>query len=145
MHKVSADLCLPFQVSCVSFRKQLSQLTNVLKLWMKFGRNSSLKKFHSVNKALRNACKISLKKLNPGKHFVLFTDASFTSAGYALTIADNRDPNLFRKILTKYLEIPEFALILWETTNSTIVLMGNEISQAILQDRSISTSAVDCM
>ena len=33
LHKVSADLCLPFQVSCASTWSQLSKLTNVLNRW----------------------------------------------------------------------------------------------------------------
>ena len=34
LHKVSADLCLFFRVSCASTWTQLSKLTNVLNTWM---------------------------------------------------------------------------------------------------------------
>ena len=34
LHKVSADLCLPFRASCASTWTQLSKLTNVLNTWM---------------------------------------------------------------------------------------------------------------
>ena len=45
--------------------------------------------FDSVNKALSDACGLALKQPIPGKQFVLMTDASFRSAGYALLIEDN--------------------------------------------------------
>ena len=34
LHKVFADLCLPFEASCASYWIQLSRLTNVLNRWM---------------------------------------------------------------------------------------------------------------
>ena len=42
-----------------------------------------------VNKALDDACELSLKQPLPGKQLVLMTDASFRSAGYALMIEDD--------------------------------------------------------
>ena len=53
--------------------------------------------FDSVNKALSNACELALKQPNPGKQLVLMTDASFTSAGYALMIEDNPDQKIQSK------------------------------------------------
>ena len=53
---------------------------------------SELKKtFDSVNKALNDVCELALKQPVPRKWFVLMTDASFKSAGYALMIEDNPD------------------------------------------------------
>ena len=53
---------------------------------------SELKKtFGSVNKALNDVCELALKQPVPRKRFVLMTDASFKSAGYALMIEDNPD------------------------------------------------------
>ena len=47
--------------------------------------------FHSVNKALSDACQPALKQPIPRKQLVLMTDGSFRSAGYALMIGDNPD------------------------------------------------------
>ena len=47
--------------------------------------------FDSVNKALREACELALKRPTPAKQLVLMTDGSFRSAGYALMIEDNPD------------------------------------------------------
>ena len=47
--------------------------------------------FDSVNEALGDACQLALKQPIPGKQLVLMTDASFTSAGYALMIEDSLD------------------------------------------------------
>ena len=51
----------------------------------------------SVNKALRDACKVALKKTFLRKQLVLMTDASFRSAGYALMIEDNPDQKIQSK------------------------------------------------
>ena len=48
----------------------------------------------SVNKALSDACELTLKQPIPGKQLVLMTDASFRSAGYALMIEDNPDQKI---------------------------------------------------
>ena len=53
--------------------------------------------FVSVNKSLSDACELALKQPNPGKQLVLMTDASFRSAGYALTIEDNPDQKIQSK------------------------------------------------
>ena len=45
--------------------------------------------FDSVNKALSDTCEVALKQPIPGKQLVLFTNASFRSAGYALMVEDN--------------------------------------------------------
>ena len=37
LHKVLADLCLPFQASCAGTWTQLSKLTNVLRTWTILG------------------------------------------------------------------------------------------------------------
>ena len=47
--------------------------------------------FDSVNKALSDACELTLKQPIPGKQLVLMTDASCRSAGYALMVEDNPD------------------------------------------------------
>ena len=46
--------------------------------------------FDSANRALNDACELALKKPNPGKQFVLMTDASFRGTGYVLRIEDNQ-------------------------------------------------------
>ena len=48
-------------------------------------------KFDSVNKSLSDACKLALKQPILGKQFVVFSDASIRTAGYALIIGDNPD------------------------------------------------------
>ena len=53
--------------------------------------------FESVNKALSDACQLTLKQPIPGKQLVLMTDASFRSAGYALMIEDNPDQKIQSK------------------------------------------------
>ena len=53
--------------------------------------------FDSVNKALSDACQLALKQPIPVKQLVLMTDASFTSAGYALMIEDNPDQKIQSK------------------------------------------------
>ena len=53
--------------------------------------------FHSVNKALSDACELALKQPIPGKQLVLMTDASFRSAGYALMTEDNPDQKIQSK------------------------------------------------
>ena len=53
--------------------------------------------FDSVIKTLNDACQLVLTQPNPGKQLVLVTDASFTSAGYALMIEDNLDQTIQAK------------------------------------------------
>ena len=114
---------------------------------------SRLKKiFDSVNKALNGACQLALKQPIPGKQLVLLTDASYRGAGYVLMIKDSPDQKIQSKrktyapvalgskifspaqlkmsihsklILAIYMAFPEFAPILWEATQPTIVLTDN--------------------
>ena len=53
--------------------------------------------FHSVKKALSDACELALKQPIPGKQLVLMTDASFRGAGYALMIEYNPDQKIQSK------------------------------------------------
>ena len=61
--------------------------------------------FDSINKAISDACELSLKQPIPGKQLVLMTDASFRSAGYALMIEDNPDQKIQSKRKT-YATVP---------------------------------------
>ena len=106
--------------------------------------------FDSVNKTLSDACQLALQQPIPGKQLVLMTDASFRSAGYALTIEDNPHQKIqskrktyapvafaskvfsraqlkmsiyLKEVLAIYMAFLEFAHILWETSKSTIVLL----------------------
>ena len=102
----------------------------------------------SVNKAFSNACQLALRQHNSGKKLVLMTDASLRTAGYALTIENNRDQkiqpkrklyppwNLDQNLLPRptqnadlpegfseiYKAVLEFTHILLKTTKPTIVL-----------------------
>ena len=72
--------------------EQLNPFYKLLKAEVPMHITSELKDtFDSLNKALRDACELSLKQPIPGRQFVLMTDASFRSAGYALMIEDNPD------------------------------------------------------
>ena len=109
--------------------------------------------FDSVNKALCDACELALKQPIPGKQFVLMTDGSFRSAGYALMIEDNPDqkiqskrkayaPVVFgskmfslaqlkmskysKKNLDIYMAFPEFAHCLRHAPKPTIVLRDSK-------------------
>ena len=123
--------------------------------------------FDSVNKALSDACELALKQPLPGKQFVLMTDASFRSAGYALMIEDNLDQKIQSKrktyaqvafgskifspaqlkmsiyskeFLTTYMIFLEFAHILWEATKPTIVLTDNKSVTRFFQTKAIPPS-----
>ena len=120
--------------------------------------------FHSVNKALSDACELALKQPAPGKQLVLMTDASFRSAGYALMIEDNPDQKIQSKrktyapvafgsknfspaqlkmsiyskeFLAIYMAFLEFAHILWEATKPTIVLTDNKSVTRFFQTKAI--------
>ena len=54
----------------------------------------------SVNRALSNACVLALKQPRPNKHIFFKTDASFTSAGFALMIEDKPDQKNPSKLKT---------------------------------------------
>ena len=53
--------------------------------------------FDSGNKSLSDACQLALEQPIPGKQFVLMTDASFGTAGFALIIEDNSDQKIQSK------------------------------------------------
>ena len=120
--------------------------------------------FHSVNKALSDACELALKQPIPGKQLVLMTDASFKGAGYALMIEDSPDrkiqskrktyaPVAFgsknfspaqlkrfiysKKFLAIYMAFLEFAHILWQATKPTIVLTDNKSVIRFFQTKTI--------
>ena len=48
----------------------------------------------SLDKALGDACQIALKQPIPRKEFVLMTESSFRSAGYALMVEENPDEKI---------------------------------------------------
>ena len=134
--------------------KKLNPFYKLLKTEVPINITSELKEtFDSVNKALSDACQLALKQPIPGKQLVLMTDASFRSAGFALTIEDNPDQTVQSKrktyapvafgskilspaqikislhskeLLAIYIAFLEFAHILWEATKPTIVLTDNK-------------------
>ena len=100
----------------------------------------------------------------PGKPFLLMTDASSGSAGYVLIIEDNPDQKIQSKrkmyapvtlgqksfssaqlkmstyskeFLAIYMAFLEFAHILWEATNPTIVLTDNKSITRFFQTKAI--------
>ena len=118
--------------------------------------------FDSVNKALSDDCELALKQAIPGKQFVLMTDASFRSAGYALMIRDNPDQKIQSKrktyapvafgskifspaqlktsihseeSLAIYMAFLVFAHIVREATKPTIVLSDNKSVTRFFQTR----------
>ena len=135
--------------------EKLNPFYKLLKTEVPINITSELKEtFNSVNKAPSEACELALKQPIPGKQLGLITDASFRSAGYALTIEDNPDQKIQSKrktyarvafgskifspaqlkmsIYSKkflaiiYMAFLEFARILWEATKPTIVLADNK-------------------
>ena len=133
---------------------KLNPFYKLLKAEVPINITSELKEtFDSVNKALSDACQLALKQPIPGKKLVSMTDASFSSAGYAIMIEDNPDQKIQSKrktyapvafgskvfspeqlkmsiyskeSLAIYMEFLEFAHNLWETSKSTIVLTENK-------------------
>ena len=110
--------------------------------------------FDTVNKAFSDAFELALKQPIPGKQLVLMTDASFKSAGYALMMKGNPDLKMafgsktFSSVQLKisiysvklfiiYIEILEFAHILWEATKPTIVLTDNKSVTRSFQTKAI--------
>ena len=136
-----------------------------------FDITSELKEtINSVSKAFIDAWEFALKRPIPGKQFVLMTDASFRSAGYALMIEDNLDEKIQSKrktsatmvfsskifsnaqlkmslysedFLAIYMAFLEFAHILWEATTPTIVLTDKKPSHVFSKSNSAST--VECL
>ena len=75
--------------------EKLNPFYKLLKTEVPINITSELKEtFHSVNKALSEACELALKQPIPGKQLVIMTDASFRSAGYAPMIEDNPDQKI---------------------------------------------------
>ena len=148
--------------------EKLNPFYKLLKTEVPINITSELKEtFHSVNKALSDACELALKQPIPGKQLVLMTDASFRSAGYALMIEDNPDQKIQSKrktyapvafgskifspaqlkmpihskeILAIYMAFLEIAHILWETTKPTIVLTDNKPVTRFFQTKAIPPS-----
>ena len=106
--------------------------------------------FKAINASLAEACGLALRQ--PGKQYVLMTDASFRASGYALMIEENDDKKLLSKrktfasvafgsrvfspsqlkmsiyckeFLAIYHAFLEYSHILWETTLPTLVLTDN--------------------
>ena len=145
--------------------EKLNPFYKLLKAEVPINITSELKEtFDSVNKALSDACQLTLKQPIPGKELVLMTDASFRSAGYALMIEDNPDQKIQSKMKTYapvafgskvfspaqlkmsiyskeflaiYVAFLEFAHILWETSKPTIVLTDNKSVTRFFQTKAI--------
>ena len=78
--------------------KKLNPFCKLLKAEVPISITSELKEtFDKVNKALSDACELTLKDTIPGKQLVLMTDASLKSAGYGLMIEYNPDQNIQSK------------------------------------------------
>ena len=148
--------------------EKLNPLYKLLKAEFPIKITSELKEtFDSVNKALSDACQLTLKQPIPGKQLVLKTDASFKSAGYALMVEDNPDQKIQSKrktyapvafgsknfspaqlkmsIYSKefvviYMAFLDFAHILWEATKPTIVLTDNKSVTRFFQTKVIPPS-----
>ena len=140
----------------------------LLKAEVPISMTSKLKEtFDSVNEALSDACEIALKQSIPGKQLVLMTDASFISAGYALMVEDNPDQkiqskrktsapvafgskvfspsqlkmsNYSKEILATYMAFFEYAHILCEASQPTIVLIDNKSVTRFIQTQAIPPS-----
>ena len=148
--------------------EKLNPFYKLLKAEVPINSTSELKEtFHSVNKALSDACQLALKQPVPRNQLVLMTNASFRSAGYALMIEDNPDQKIQSKrktyapvafgskifspaqlkmsiyskeFLAIYMAFLEFAHILWETSKPTIVLTDNKSVTRFFQTKAIPSS-----
>ena len=81
--------------------EKLNSFFNLLKSEVPINITSELKEiFDSLNKALSDACELSLKQPTHGQQLVLLADASFRSAGNALMIDDNPDQKIQSKRIT---------------------------------------------
>ena len=148
--------------------EKLNPFYKLLKGELPINITSELKEtFDSVNKALSDACQLALKQPISGKHLVLMTDASFRSAGYAFMIEDNPDQKIQSKrktyapvtfgskilspaqlkmsiyskeFLAIYMAFLEFAHILWEATDPTIVLTDNNSVTRFFQTKATPPS-----
>ena len=148
--------------------EKVSPFYKLLKTQVPINITSELKEaFDSLNKALSNACQLTLKQPIPGKQLVLMTDASFRSAGYAPMIEDNPDQKIQSKRKTYapvafgskvfspaklkmsiysnelwaiYMAFLEFAHILWEPSKPMIVLTDNKSVTRFFQTKAIPPS-----
>ena len=145
--------------------EKLNPFYKLLKTEVPINITSELKEtFDSINKALSDACDLALKQPIRGTQFVLMTDASFRSAGYALMIEDNPDQKIQSKrktyarvafgskifspaqlkmsiyskeFLAIYMAFLEFAHILWEASKPTIILTDNKSVTRFFQTKAI--------
>ena len=148
--------------------EKLNPFYKLLKAEVPVNITSELKEtFDSVNKALSDACQLALKQPIPGKQLVLMTDVSLGSAGYALFIEVNPDQKIQSKRKTNasvafgsktfstaqlkmsiyskefvaiYMAFLEFAHILWEAAEPTIVLTDNKSVTRFFQTKAIPPS-----
>ena len=145
--------------------ERLSPSYKMLKTEAPINITSELKNtFVSVKRLLSDAWGMALKQPIPGKQPVLMTDASFTSAGYALMIEDNPDQKIQSQLktyapvafgfkifsppqlklsiysedfLTIYIALLEFVHILWEPIKPTFILTDNKSVTRFFQTKSI--------
>ena len=121
----------------------------------------------SVKKPLNDAYELASKQLLSGKQFVLMTDVSLRSTGYALMIDDKEDQknqskrrtDAFVAVRSKFISLAQLktsvyskhflamqmaflepAHILWERTKPTIVLTGKERIRRLFQAKAIPLS-----
>ena len=148
--------------------EKLNPFYKLLKTEVPINLTSELKEtFNSVNKALIDACQLTLKQPIPGKQLVLMTDASFRSTRYVPMIEDNPDQkiqskrktyatvafgskvfspaqlkmsNYLKEFLAIYMAFLEFAHILWETSKPIIVLTDNKSVTRFFQTKTIPPS-----
>ena len=83
LHKVLADLCLLFRVSCASTWTQLSKLTNVLNTWMTLElQPMMLRNIRAIFKCIRQAgLKLTIEKCHFGVRHVEFLGRTISSEG----------------------------------------------------------------
>ena len=145
--------------------EKLHPFYKLLKTEVPINITSELKEtFHSVSKALSDACELALKQPIQGKQLVLMTDASFRSAGYALKIEDDPDQKIQSKrktyapvafgskvfspaqlkmfiyskeFMAIYMAFLEFPHILWEATKPRIALTDNKSVKRFFQTKAI--------
>ena len=148
--------------------EKLNPFYKLLKAEVPINITSELKEtFDWVNKALSDACELSLKQPTPGKQLVVMTDASFRSAGYAFMIEYNPDqkiqskrknyapvtfgskifspaqlkmPIYSKEFLAIFMAVLEFTHILWEATKPTTVLTDNKSVTRFFQTKAIPPS-----
>ena len=147
--------------------ENLNPFYKVLKAEVPINITTELKEtFDSVNNALNDAYQLALEQPIPGRKCVLMTEVSFRSAGYAFMIKTTQirkfnqrgrhasvafGSKIFSRAQLKMLiyskdflavhtDFLEFALILWEATKPTIVLMDNKSVTRFFQTKAIPPS-----